>query len=150
MTPRARIFWKAPLPFRLTSSMVRRAYPSFSTRLPSSPRRLPTKRISFRGSRSLNVSARARAGNRCPPVPPPAINIFISLSDPLRRKVQEDAHGQQIHHQGGSAEADERQGGSFCREQPHHHPHIQQRLDGQKAGNSQGQISPKKIRRPET
>ncbi len=90
---RLRSFPQTGFPFTLAPSIVLRAYPSLATILASSPRRLPTKRISLPGSRSLKASATARAGKRCPPVPPPAIIIFIGNSHGAGRNIQKNSYG---------------------------------------------------------
>ena len=80
-------------PFTLATWMVLKATPSLAAILASNPWGLPTKRISFAGSRSLKTSATARAGKRCPPVPPPAIMILIGYSHGAGRNVQENSYG---------------------------------------------------------
>ena len=76
--PRFRTCRAAPTPLMPPTGNVCKLNPSFGTILASIPCSAPTNNIEEAGSRRSISRATAMPGNRCPPVPPPAMITFMS------------------------------------------------------------------------
>jgi hypothetical protein len=70
----------APLGRRLGAAKSVNGYPASGTRRDSTPRAPPSQLISASVWSWRTVRATANAGNRCPPVPPPAMSTRITTS----------------------------------------------------------------------
>src|SRR3990170_2939089 len=145
--------------FLLTPSTSKsfRGQPYFGTTFSSRPPRLPTKVIEVPGSRLLNSSARAMAGKRCPPVPPPAntslkllsIGFFFTPKSCSRGPsglvfpdvdVEYYAYGRHVHHESGAAIAYKRQGQPLRGQKAHDDRHVKRRLKDDHEGQPQGKV----------
>src|ERR1019366_2711531 len=134
------------------------------------PPRLPTRSTAPSGSAARNSSATASAGIRCPPVPPPAINVRTTespltyhpreaalLQGPrapaLRRHVAEYPHLGQVHHQGGAPVADEGERDAGGRDQHGHRGDVDEGLYADPGGDPAGEQRPEAVgsaqRRPD-
>jgi hypothetical protein len=68
----------APTVFKPLASINSSGQPSLGHTRASMPRAVPTNSTSAAASRAFTSSAIATPGNRCPPVPPPAMSSFTS------------------------------------------------------------------------
>ena len=120
---------------------------SWAATSPRSRRRVPTYRTSVSGRSRISSSPSATAGNRWPPVPPPAM---INLSDVSRANLhryfssnrgtaaecEQRAERRHRHHDRGAAVAQKRQRQSLGRNHPDHHRHVDERLQRETGGKS--------------
>ena len=65
------------------ANQIERELRRAESRGPRCPRRFRQTRSAHRACRAFNARATASPGNRCPPVPPPAITTRMQLSPPL-------------------------------------------------------------------
>src|SRR6202163_1348580 len=72
-----------PLPFSPATRSVSSGSPACGTSFISIPRVVPTSTTSLSLPRDNHSRAIAIAGKTCPPVPPPAINSFMPMSNKL-------------------------------------------------------------------
>src|SRR5271168_769113 len=112
-----------PMPFNPATGIEANGSPASATILASMPRSVPTSNTSLSVPRFSHSRATAMAGNTWPPVPPPAIASLTSIR--VLADVQQDARGQQHHHQAGPAVADERQRDALGGQHADHHGQIE-------------------------
>src|ERR1700758_2275585 len=125
---------------------VSRSKPASGTSRSSGPPDRPTMRTAPSGSSARYARATASAGNRCPPVPPPAIKSLITTpivaerrSRPVPRDAQEHADRGQRGRQRGAAVAEERKRDPGDRQGVGHSRHVEQRLEGDPGGDRRGE-----------
>src|SRR5438309_5474045 len=116
---------------------VSRSKPAAGTSRSSGPPARPTRSTAPSGSSARNARATASAGNRCPPVPPPAIKSLITTSIvPQRRAgaVARDAEHHADRREGGGERgapvAEKRQRHAGDGECVGHGRHVEQGLEG--------------------
>src|SRR5712691_4973911 len=143
-----------PLPFNPATRSVSSGRPACGTSFISIPRSVPTSTTSLSLPLDSHSCAIASAGKTCPPVPPPAINSFISLVRLLcfrcpLRDIQEHTRRQQHDQQTRAAIANKRKRDPLCRNHSEHNGKINKRLAHNHRSDSQGKQPPESIGRAE-
>src|SRR5438552_10035395 len=128
--------------------------PAAGTSRSSGPPLRPTSRTAPSGSSARNARATASAGNRCPPVPPPAIKSLITTSIvPQRRAraVARDAEHHADRREGGGERgapvAEKRQRHAGAGECAGHGRHVEQGLEGDPRRDGRGERHAEPVRR---
>src|SRR4029077_11988697 len=108
----------------------------------SGPPTRPTRRTAPSGSSARNARATASAGNRCPPVPPPAIKSLITTPIVAERRARPVAGDAQEHadrgkggRQRGAAVAEERKRDPGDRQGVGDGRHVEKRLERDPGGD---------------
>src|SRR5207245_6188330 len=133
---------------------VRSSKPAAGTSLSSGPPERPTRSTAPSGSAARNARATASAGNRCPPVPPPAIKSLITTSIvPQRRAgaVARDAEHHADRREGGGERgapvAEKRQRHAGDGECVGNGRHVEQGLEGDPRRDGRGERHAEPVRR---
>src|SRR5262245_56418756 len=105
----------------------------------SIPCSAPTNKISYAVDCCYITLATAIPGNRCPPVPPPAMMTFINPRSGLSwagmlRNVQQNSNGGKHYDKRAAAIAQERQRYTLRRHHAEHDTYIDEGLNGNHHG----------------
>src|SRR5213594_2292739 len=121
---------------------VSNSNPAAGTSFSSGPPARPTRSTAPPGSSTRNARATASAGNRCPPVPPPAIKSLITTPIVPQRRTralagdaEQDADRGQRRGERRAAVAEKRQGHAGDRQRVGDGCHVEQRLEGDPGGD---------------
>src|SRR6266513_900385 len=148
--------------------IVASSKPASGTRRSSGPPARPTSSTSPDGSWALappgwaelnsarSARATASAGNRCPPVPPPAIKrrifplsrVRVGPCRALAGDAQQHADRSQRAGQRRASVTEERQRHAGHRERVGDGGHVEQRLEGDPGGDRGGERDAERVRRP--
>src|SRR6266581_8129632 len=133
---------------------VRSSKPAAGTSLSSGPPERPTRSSAPWGSSARNARATASAGNRCPPVPPPAIKSLITTSivpqrraRAMARDAEHDADPREGGGERGAPVAEKRQRHAGDGKRVGHGRHVEQGLEGDPRCDGSGERHAEPVRR---